>query len=93
MMCSKAVLEDDPETLAGAIVSIDECIRSFKQFTNCSAEEAIRNATQNPARVLNIADIKGDLQENMDADFVLLDDDLNVHATYVGGVLVWEREM
>ena len=84
-------MEDDPQTLAGAIVSIDECIRSFKHFTDCSVEEVIRNATQNPARVLHIDDVKGDLLPSMDADFVFLDDDLKVHATYVGGKLVWER--
>lgn len=70
---------------------MDECIRLYQKFTNCKEEEAIRNATQNPAKVLHIDHMKGDLLPGMDADFVFLDADLNVQATYVGGNLAWKR--
>ena len=73
-------------------MTIDECVRLFKQFTGCSVEEAIRNATQNPAKVLNLSHIKGDLLPNMDGDFVLLDENLNVHSTYISGKLAWKRD-
>ena len=96
-MRRRAVLEEDENTLVGAIVSIDQCIRNFRKFTKCSIEEALRDATLNPAVVLNIQDRKGQLKPHMDADsgsrpdadFVFLDDDLNVHATFVGGELAW----
>ena len=88
-MRRKAVLEEDENTLVGAIVSIDQFIRNFRKFTKCSIEEALRDATLNPAVVLNIQDRKGQLKPHMDADFVFLDDDLNVHATFVGGELAW----
>lgn len=37
-----------------------------------------------------ITDRKGTLDYGTDADFLLLDDDLNVTATYVGGECVYE---
>ena len=69
-MRRRAVLEEDENTLVGAIVSIDQCIRNFRKFTKCSIEEALRDATLNPAVVLNIQDRKGQLKPHMDADFV-----------------------
>ena len=89
MIHRRAVLEENENTLVGAIVSIDQCIRNFRKFTKCSIEEALRDATLNPAVALNIQDRKGQLKPHMDADFVFLDDDLNVHATFVGGELGW----
>ncbi|KAK8797003.1 hypothetical protein WA588_001128, partial [Blastocystis sp. NMH] len=86
---NKAVLEENHDTLAGSIVHIDACVRNYVKFTNCSIEEALRNATINPARAAHIHHKKGSLDANMDADFIFLDDQLNVHATFVGGDLAW----
>lgn len=89
---SKAVLEENHDTLAGSIVHIDACVRNYVKFTGCSVEEALRNATLNPARAVRIDHRKGTLDANMDADFIFLDDDLNVLATFVGGDLAWSKE-
>lgn len=89
---NKAVLEENHDTLAGSIVHIDECVRNYVKFTNCSIEEALRNATLNPARAAHIHHKKGSLDANMDADFIFLDDQLNVHATFIGGDLAWAKE-
>lgn len=42
--------------------------------------------------MMNIDYQKGDLLPNMDADFVFLDDDLNVLATFIGGELAWHSD-
>lgn len=81
----------DTETLAGSCVSMDECVRNFKQFTGCSVVEVLEAATLRPAQVLGIQDRKGTLQPNADADFILLDDDLTVHAVFVGGEKVFSQ--
>ena len=88
-MFSKAVLEENEDTLAGSIVSIDECVRNFMEYTGFTLEEAIRNATSNPAKVIGISHVKGDLLPGMDADFVILDDSNHVQSTYIAGKLVW----
>lgn len=88
----RAVLEENHDTLAGSIVHIDACVRNYVKFTGCSREEALRNATSNPAHVIHMDHKKGALEANMDADFLFLDDDLNVLATFVGGELAWNKE-
>ena len=89
---NRAVLEENHDTLAGSIVHIDVCVRNYVKFTGCSREEALRNATSNPAHVIHMDHKKGALEANMDADFLFLDDDLNVLATFVGGELAWNKE-
>jgi N-acetylglucosamine-6-phosphate deacetylase len=75
-------------TLAGSTITIDECIRNFQKFTNCSTVEAIEAATLHPARLLGIDDRKGTLNVGGDADLVFLDDsegELHVKRVFVAG--------
>ena len=43
-------------------------------------------------QVLGIERSKGSLAVGADADFILLDAQLHVQRTYIGGELVWQRE-
>ncbi|KAI9250887.1 hypothetical protein BDA99DRAFT_522159 [Phascolomyces articulosus] len=75
-------------TLAGSTITIDECIRNFQKFTNCTVVEAVEAATLHPAELLGISDRKGTLNVGGDADFVFLDDftgELKVDRVYVAG--------
>lgn len=45
-----------------------------------------------PAQVVGIEHRKGTLDYESDADLVFLDDDLNVHATFIAGEPVWLKE-
>lgn len=79
-------------TLAGAITGIDQCVRNFRKFTSCSLAEAVCAATLHPAQALGISDRKGSLAVGRDADVILLDDQLEVHAVFVNGLLAWCKE-
>ena len=48
-------------------------------------EDAVGCATMNPAKEIGIYDHYGSITPGKDADFVLLDADLNVKAVYVNG--------
>lgn len=76
-------------TLAGSIASMDVCIQRFRKMSGCSAVEALEGATLHPAQVLGIEQRKGTLNYKSDADLVFLDEDLNVHATFIAGEPVW----
>lgn len=78
------------KTLAGSIATLESCIIKFIQSTGCSTVEAIEAATLHPAKLLGIEKRKGTLDFGADADFVLLNDQLHVQATFVNGKLAWE---
>ena len=83
------VLRAGTETLAGAVVPLDECMRRFRRFSGCSAVEAIEAATLHPAQALGIDTRKGTLEVGADADLVLLDDELNVLCCFLQGRQAW----
>lgn len=79
------------EILAGSVLSMDLAVRFFKLCTKCSIVDAIEAASLKPATILGIQDSKGNLNEGSDADFIVLDDELHVQATYISGHLAWKK--
>jgi len=75
-------------TLAGSTLTMDRAIRNAVAFAGLTAGQAVRLATAVPARVLGLGD-RGSLFAGARADLVLLDEALNVTATYVGGGLAY----
>lgn len=69
---------------------MDECVRTFKKATNCSIEFALEAASLHPALCLGISQRKGTLDYGADADFILLDDNLVIHSTWIAGEKVFE---
>jgi N-acetylglucosamine-6-phosphate deacetylase len=79
-------------TLCGSIAPMDECVRIFKKETKCSIEFALEAASLHPADCLGISERKGTLNYGADADFILLDDDMRIHSTWIAGECVFETE-
>ncbi|MBN3322106.1 NAGA deacetylase, partial [Atractosteus spatula] len=79
------------KTLSGSIATMDMCVRHFLQASGCTVEAALEAASLHPAQLLGISQRKGTLDYGTDADFVLLDDSLDVKATYIAGEQVWEK--
>mmetsp|Transcript_12657 Transcript_12657/g.19035 ORF Transcript_12657/g.19035 Transcript_12657/m.19035 type:complete len:418 (+) Transcript_12657:60-1313(+) len=77
------------ETLAGSVVSMDECLRSFVEFTGVSPGEALLKCTLAPATLLGLCDTIGVIKSGADADLVLLNDQLVVRKTWVKGTEVF----
>ncbi|XP_044512985.1 N-acetylglucosamine-6-phosphate deacetylase [Gracilinanus agilis] len=77
-------------TLCGSVAPMDVCVRHFFHTTDCKVEMALEAASLHPAQLLGIEKQKGTLNFGSDADFVVLDDSLNVKATYISGDLVWQ---
>lgn len=78
-------------TLAGSILTMDEAVRNAVRWAGITQAQALRMATEVPARLLGLRS-KGALVEGYDADLVLLDSALRVQHTVVGGVPVYARE-
>ncbi|KAJ2000984.1 N-acetyl-glucosamine-6-phosphate deacetylase [Coemansia thaxteri] len=83
----RAAVIQGTNTLAGSIVTLIECVRNFKEFTQCSTVEALEAATLRPAQMLGIAHRKGTLDFGADADMIFLSDDLDIQHIFVRGEL------
>lgn len=79
------------KTLCGSIATMDMCVRHFRQASGCSVEEALEAASLHPAQLLGLSHRKGNLDYGSDADLILLDDALNVRATFISGEEVWRK--
>ncbi|MHC4593052.1 MAG: N-acetylglucosamine-6-phosphate deacetylase [Planctomycetota bacterium] len=77
-------------TLAGSALTLDQAVRNIVEFTIAGLPEAVQMATLTPARSIGVANRKGSLEPGKDADIILLDDDLRVRATLVGGQVAYQ---
>ena len=77
--------------LAGSCLTMDRALRNVLAYTGKRLEEVLPAATINPARQIGIEASKGSLEPGKDADFVCLDSELTVTATFVGGSSVYEK--
>ena len=64
---------------------MDAALRTAVDSLGLEVAEAAALASGNPARALGLADRKGAIAAGYDADLTVLEDDLTVRATLVGG--------
>lgn len=76
--------------LAGSTLTLDRAIRNAVRWTGLSVPETVGMATQTPAAAMGLGGRKGVLAPGADADIVLLDGDLRVRLTIVGGRVAFE---
>eukprot|EP01065_Artemidia_motanka_P013403 TRINITY_DN17417_c0_g1_i1.p1 TRINITY_DN17417_c0_g1~~TRINITY_DN17417_c0_g1_i1.p1 ORF type:complete len:420 (+),score=92.40 TRINITY_DN17417_c0_g1_i1:56-1261(+) len=74
--------------LAGGSATMDSCVRNWLKWTACTPAEALAAASTRPARALGNSQL-GTLRPGAHADVVVLDADLHVRMTFVGGALAW----
>ncbi len=83
-------LTADGNALAGSASTMIRMVRILTESAGVSLVEAIRMASLNPARALNL-ERKGVLAVGKDADLVLLGDGLEVIATFAQGRRVYRK--
>ena len=72
-------------------MSLDQAVHNMIEFCGISLPPALTMASLTPARALGIESRKGQLTPGADADMVMLDDELQVLMTLVGGKVVYQR--
>jgi N-acetylglucosamine-6-phosphate deacetylase len=78
-------------SLAGSTLTLDTAMRNIIAATGCSLNEAIVMCSTTPARSIHLEERKGNLTPGFDADITILDHDLHVVKTIVGGRVVHQR--
>ena len=76
-------------TLAGSVLTMDQAVRNVVRWTGLPLQDALGMATLLPARLIGADASKGSLEAGVDADIVVLDRDLRVRLTLVGGQVVY----
>ena len=78
----------DTGVRAGSTLTTGQALKNLVSFTGESLERVLPLLTSNPARLLGLEG-KGSIAPGMDADLVILNEALDVCATYVAGQEVW----
>ena len=77
-------------TLAGSLLTMDKAVRNMRDLVETPVEDALRMASFNPASVIGESGARGALEIGKAADIVVMDSDLNVATTIVGGRVVYQ---
>ena len=77
------------DTIAGSTLTIDKAINNLVKI-GIKLEDALMAATYNPSKLFSLE--CGEIKEGLSADFVLMDENLNVKEVYVGGELVYKAQ-
>jgi N-acetylglucosamine-6-phosphate deacetylase len=80
----RAVLAEG-DSIAGSTLTMDVAFANVVSSLGLSVEEAVRVTSRNPASLLGLGDRKGSIAAGFDADLVVLDDELAVCGTMIGG--------
>ena len=78
----------DHSSLAGSLATMDKLVWTMVKKANIPLEDAVRMASETPAKIIGIDDRKGTLQKGKDADIVILDKDTNVRCVFSYGEIV-----
>ena len=87
----RVIIEDgvcklaDRSALAGSIATMDRLIATAVHMADIPLQDACRMVAETPARIMGIYDRKGSLQRGKDADILILDKDIKLHAVYSMG--------
>lgn len=80
------------DTLAGSILELKDGVKNVVDWGLVSYDKALRMASLVAAKSVGIDDICGKIHYGRDADFIVLDEDLNLMSTYLNGIKRYERE-
>ena len=80
----------DRSSLAGSLATSDTLIRTMVK-ADIPLGDALRMASETPARIMGVFDRKGSLQKDKDADILIMDKNLNIRAVWQGGDLVLDK--
>ena len=83
----KAVLTDDPGTIAGSVTNLFQCMKNAINM-GVNKEAAIMAASENAARAIGVGDKYGCIEAGFFANILLVDENMNLkHVINRGKVL------
>lgn len=81
----------DTGRLAGSILKLNQAIKNLMEFTNTPFIDAVKCATENPAKNLGVFNKMGSIKEGKLANLVVVDNNLNVYQTIREGIEIYKK--
>lgn len=78
----------DHSSLAGSLATMDQLVRIMVQKAGIPLADAVRMASETPARLIGVDDHKGSLMKGKDADILVMDRNLNVCGVWKNGIAI-----
>jgi N-acetylglucosamine-6-phosphate deacetylase len=78
----------DRLSFAGSVASGDRLVHTMVYTAGVPLPEAVGMITKNPAQLLGLSDIIGDVKAGMNADLITFDESINIDNVMVGGRFV-----
>jgi N-acetylglucosamine-6-phosphate deacetylase len=88
------MIDEDPKVngnLTGSAVTMNVGLRRLREYAGLPTAEAVRWGSLNPAATLGIAGQTGSIRVGKLADLVLVDEELDVHMTFLRGRRIFRR--
>ncbi|TLQ05145.1 N-acetylglucosamine-6-phosphate deacetylase [Pediococcus stilesii] len=85
-----ARLKDGSNSLAGSILLLKDAIKNVVDWNVVTPEQAIIMASANAADSAGVGDKCGHILPGRDADFIVLDHEMNLEKTYLDGEMVYK---
>ncbi|HBK29405.1 MAG TPA: N-acetylglucosamine-6-phosphate deacetylase [Parabacteroides sp.] len=78
----------DHSSLAGSLATMDDLVRIMVQKADIPLADAVRMASETPARLIGVEKHKGSLKKGKDADILIMDRNLNIRGVWKNGIAV-----
>ena len=80
------------EQLAGSTIRLIDCVKNAHLECDLDIISSVNAATINPATLIGVNDRKGSIEIGKDADFCVIDKEVNLLATYCNGLLKYLKD-
>lgn len=81
----------DSGSLAGSVLKLFESVQNVIEWGIAKPYEAFRMASYNAANSVGLGDVCGKLDEGYEADFIVVDANFNLEATFLNGEKVYQK--
>lgn len=88
----KGMIRDETGRISGSSKPVLYGVKNLVEKVGLDLADVVPLFSLNPCRKYGIADCKGSLKAGKEADFVIIDDDYQVLATYVKGIKVYDQK-
>ena len=78
-------------TIAGSVLRLNAAVRNVKRYASLPMYQAVRLASLNAAESAGVSGAKGSLTPGKDADVILMDENCDVSAAFVRGILKMKK--